>query len=227
MPLTSQALSGLVFIDHLSLFPTSAGVLRSNPVTGVPPHIPAQAFITALCTAVATVLPTLPLFDIGGGTLDVPGVPVPVPVQFPGAPAAIAYLLSRQGWTGPQSAQAAQIFVGSVLLNVSKLALLQMNPNLLLGTGTGIVSPASNPGLEAAALAGLLGALPGAFQVSGKFGTGDVPGTPTNPQLLAQLPGYAEALAKGIASLTAQVPYVGNASNPAPIVGAINTGRLL
>jgi hypothetical protein len=95
-----------------------------------------------------------------------------------------------------------------------------------MGTGTGIVSPASNPALETAALAALNAALPVAFQATGKFGTGDVPGAPVNPILLAQLPGYAEALAKGIATMTATVPYVGVSTPTTPVAGIVNTGRL-
>lgn len=227
MALVGKALGGLVGADHLGFFPGSAQSLRANPLTGVVPHNPALAFIDALCEGVATALLTLTIQDLGSGTQDVSGTAVPVPVVFPGIPAAQAYLIARMGWVGPMSGLAAQVFVGSVLLNVSKLALLQMKPNLLMGTGTGIVSPASNPALEAMALAALSASLPVAFQASGKFGEGDVPGAPCNAILLAQLPGYAEALAKGIATMTSTVAYVGTASVTTPVAGVINTGNLI
>lgn len=227
MPLTSEGLAALVSVDHLAVFPTAAGSTRSNAATGILPHNPALAFIDALCDAVATAAKTLPILDIGSGTQDVSGVAPPVPVTFPAIPAAQAYLIARAGWTGVSSPLAAQIFVGSVLLNVSKLTLLQMPTNALLGTGTGIVSPASNPALEAAAIAAFSAALPVSFQASGKFGTGDIPGSPPNPQLLIQLTAIAEALAKGFASITATVPYVGTASVTTPVSGVVNTGVLL
>jgi hypothetical protein len=165
--------------------------------------------------------------DLGTGTIDVPGVAVPVPVTFPGIPAAQAFLIARNAWAGQYGSLAAGVFVGSVLLNVSKTALLVMPPNPLMGTGTGVVSPASNPGLEAAALAALLAALPAAFQANGNFGTGDIPGAPPNPLILVQLTGIAEALAKGIATMTAVVPYVGTTTPPTAIAGALNTGVLV
>lgn len=226
MPLTGPALSALVAVDHLSLFPLSAGSVRQNPATGVLPHNPAIAFIDALCAGVATALITLPIRDLGSGTADIPGVAVPVPVLFPGIPAAQAQFIASAGWVGPQASLAAQVFIGSVLLNVSKISLLYMPPNPLLGTGTGIVSPASTAGLEAAALAALTPALQASFQASGKFGTGDIPGAPVNPRLQAQLPLYAAALAKGFSTITATVAYVGTASVPATVTGIINAGVL-
>lgn len=227
MPLTPPALASLVAIDHLSLFPSAVSAVRSNPATGVPPHNPSLVFIDALTDATVVALKTLVISDIGTGSADVPGNAIPVPFTFPAIPAAQAYFLARMGWAGPMSSLAAQVFIGSVLLNVSKIGLLKMNPNPLMGTGTGVVSPASNPALEAAALAALQASLPVSFQATGKFGTGDVPGTPVNPILLAQLPGYAEALAKGIASITATVAYVGTAAPTSPVSGILNTGVLL
>lgn len=227
MALTSEGLSALVSVDHLSIFPTAATSTRANPATGVLPHNPALAFIDALCDGVVTAAKTLPILDIGSGTQDVSGVAPPVPVTFPAIPAAQAYLIARAGWVGVSSALASQIFIGSVLLNVSKLSLLQMPPNALLGTGTGIVSPASNPALEAAALLALQTALPVSFQASGKFGTGDIPGSPPNPQILIQITAIAEALAKGLASITATVPYVGTATVTTPVSGIVNTGALV
>lgn len=226
MPLNGPSLAALVSVDHLALFPLAIGSIRQNPATGVPPHNPAIAFIDALCEGVATALITLPIRDLGSGTLDVPGNAPPVPVAFPGIPAAQAQLIASAGWVGPQASLAAQVFVGSVLLNVSKISLLVMPPNLLMGTGTGIVSPASTAGLEAAALAALTPALQAAFQASGKFGAGDIPGAPVNPRLQAQLPLYAAAIAKGFSTITATVAYVGTGTVPAAATGIINTGVL-
>lgn len=227
MALTPAGLSALVVIDHLTLFPTAVAAVRSNPATGVIPHNPSFAFIDALCDAVVVALKTLPIHDIGSGTADVLGTAIPVPFTFPGIPAAQAQLIATSGWVGPQSALAAQIFVGSVLLNVSKLGLLVMPTNPLLGTGTGVVSLAANPGLEVAANAALMAALPVSFQATGKFGAGDVPGAPVNPTLLRQLPLYAAALAKGISTLSTAVPYVGTATPSPPVTGIVNTGVLL
>jgi hypothetical protein len=209
------------------MFPSALSGVRENADTGVPRHVVSEQFIKALCTGVVTAVKTLPINALGAGTLDVPGVPSPVPVTFPGIPVAQTYLIARQAWTGPSASLGAQIFVGSVLRNVSVLSVLVMPPNPLMGTGIGVVSPAANPGLEALALAALLAALPLAFQTSGFFGEGDIPGAPVNVRLLAQLPGYAEALAKGIATITTAVPYVGTGAPPTPVAGALSTGSLV
>ncbi len=227
MALTSKGLSSLVVIDHLSTFPEAATVSRSNPATGVPPHNPSLAFIDALCDAVVTALKTLTILDIGSGTNDVPGTAVPVPFTFPGIMAAEALLISQAAWKGPASAQASHIFIGSVLTNVSKIGLLQMNDNKLVGTGTGVVSPISNPGLEDAARAALQAALPASFQATGKYGTNDVPGTPVNPVLLKLLAIYASGLAKGISSITSSVVYVGTTLTVSAVSGIVNSGVLL
>lgn len=227
MSLSANALSALVIADHLTTFPTAASSIRANPLTGVPPHNPGFAFIDALCAAIVPVLKGLVIMDLGVGTLDVTGIAVPVPITFPGISAAQIKLVTLGGWTGPKGHHASQIFVGSVLKNVAKLALLRMNPNPLMGSGAGVVSPASTSGLETAARIGLLAALPLAFQASGKFGIGDIPAAPLNPQLLMQLPAYADALALGIASMTGVVAYVGTATVTTPVPAAINTGVLI
>jgi len=227
MALTPSGLSSLVFLDHCAVFPTAAAFKRQNAETGVPPHIPSQAFIEALCNATVTAVKSLTILDLGGGAVDVPGISPPVPFSFPAISAAQAFLIAQQGWTGRDSSKAAGIFVGSVLTNVMKLGLLKMNPHALMGTGTGIVSPASNPALQAAAEAAINSAIAPAFQATGKFGTNDVPGTAVNPVLLKTLPAYAAALAKGIASITATVVYTGNNSTPSAIAGTPNTGLIL
>jgi hypothetical protein len=121
---------------------------------------------------------------------------------------------------------AAQSFIGNILLNTSKIALLTMRPNALMAAGTGVVSPASNPDLFAAMQAALLTSLPAAFQASGFFAEGDIPGGPVNKTLARQIPAYATALAQGAASLTAVVAYAGSGTPPTPVAGAINTGTI-
>jgi hypothetical protein len=223
MPLEPTALSSLVFADYLAAFPTALAGTRPTPV----PHVVSEAFIEALCTGVVTAVLTLPINDLGAGTIDIPGVAPPVPVAFPGAPSGVPVLVAQAGMLGPAGLPAATVFVVSTLLGISKLGLLTMNPNVLMGTGTGVVSPASNPALQAAAQAALIAALPPAFQASGKFSVGDVPGGPLHAPLLAKLPAFAAGIATGFATITAQTAYVGTASVPGPIAGAVNTGFIV
>lgn len=227
MPLTATALASLVFTDHLAAVPTAVGAVRSNPLTGVLSHNVPEAFIGALCDAFVTALTSMVIKDLGAGTSDVPGIAPPVPFSFPGAPVAVSQFLVSSGWVGPSGALVANVFIGSTLLRASQLGLLQMQTNPLLGTGTGVVSVASNPDLEAAMFASLSTLLPLSFQATGKFGEGDIPGSPVNARLAVQLSAYAAALAKGVSSITANVAYVGNASTTAPVIGVVNTGSIL
>lgn len=228
MPLNGPALTALVFADHLTAFPTAVNAMRQNPQTGVPPHNVPQAFISALCEAYVSCLLQMTVFDLAGGTLATPpGIAPPAPITFPGGPAAVAQFIASQGWVGPASVPAAQSFVGNVLLRASQLSLVVMNPHLLLGAGVGVISPASNPGLGAAMTAALNAALPATFQATGYFGTDDVPGAPVNPTLAAQLPRYAAALGAGTATLTASVTYASVAGPTTPVLGVINSGRVV
>lgn len=227
MGLSASALSSLVYKDLLSAFPTAVASNRSNIATGVPTHNVPEAFISAYCEGFVNAVLTLTIMDLGSGTLPTGGVPAPATFSFVGISTADAYLISRQAWTGTSAAQAAMIFIDSVLLNTAALGQLLMNTNPGLGTGTGVVSAASNPALEAAALGALTPAMQASFLASGKFGEGDVPSAPVNAILLAQLPGYCEALAKGIATITAQVAYVSGATPLAAVSAIPNTGKIL
>jgi hypothetical protein len=227
MPLTADGLAALVFTDHLSIFPTAMDATRENIQTGVPTHIVPEAFIGALCTAFVTALKAATIRDIGSGVLNGTGVAPPTPFSFPGASAAAQVLIAQEQWTGTQSAGVATSYVTNVLLRSAQLGLLQMQPNPGVGTGTGVVSPVSNPDLQASLTAALNTQLPLAFQATGKFGEEDVPGAPVNAILAAQLPSYATALATGAATITAQVAYVGQTMVTTPVSGVINTGSIL
>lgn len=227
MPLTGPGLSELVFADHLAVFPTALSATRQNLVTGVPLHVVPEKFIEALCTGFVNALLTMVIKDLGSGTSDVPGTAVPVPFVFPAAPAAAAQLIATLAWTGPQAIGVANSYITNILLRTSQLGLLQMQNNLLMGTGVGLVTPASNPDLLGAMTAALNTQLPLAFQAVGVFGEGDVPGAPVNAILVAQLPAYAAALATGVASMTATVAYVGTASTTAPVSAIINVGNIV
>lgn len=224
MALTASGLAALVYKDLVAAFPTAVQSTRQNSVTGVPFHIVPQAFISAYCEAVVTSLLSLTIMDIGAGTADVTGMSVPVTVTFPGINTARALLIAEQGWTGPQSAPASMIFIDSVLLNVAAIGMVRMNPNPTLGTGTGVISTVANISLEATALAALQTNLVASFEAAGQFSEGDVPGNPVNTTLLAQFPGYAKALANGIASVLGQVVYTGTGAVPTTIGGIPNVG---
>lgn len=226
MPLTGQALSALVFADHLSLFPTALNATRENLITGVATHNVPEQFISALCEGYVTALLKMTIFDIGGGTVGVPpGSAVPVPVTFPGGAAAVTQFLVQSAWSGEYSALVAQSFILNVLNNAATLGLLYMKPNPAMGIGTGVVSPASNPNLATLMTAELNTTLPLAFQANGNFGEGDVPGSPTNAALAASLPNYATALGTGTGSMAAQVTYASAAGSTTAIAGVINSGN--
>lgn len=227
MALTGPGLAALVFADHLSLFPTALAATRENPATGVLPHVIPEEFIGALCEGFVNALLTMVIKDIGSGANDLPGTAIPVPFVFPAAPAAAAQLIATLAWTGPQAAGVASVYITSVLTKASTLGLLQMKTNPLMGTGLGLVTPASNPDLLSAMTAALNTTLPLAFQNALVFGEGDVPGAPVNAILAAQLPAYAAALATGVASLTASVAYVGTTATVVPVSAIINTGNIL
>ena len=226
MPLTAEGLSSLVYADYLSAFPTAAVAMRENVATGVLTHNVPEAFIGALCDAFVTSILTMTITDLGSGASDVPGASPPAVFTFPGYPAASALFLATEGWVGVSGALAADAFIGNVLVHASAQGMIQMIPNLALGTGTGIIGP-SDPALEAAMLAALLTNLPLSFQATGKFGEGDIPGAVTNTTLSASLPAYASALAYGVGTITAQVIYTGTATTTAPISGIVNTGSIL
>lgn len=229
MPLTAEALTALVWADHLTLFPTAVNSVRSNTEAGIPSHNVAEAFIGALCTGFATSLRAATILDIGAGSAPgTPGIAPPTPFTFPGAPAAASLFLVTQGWTGAYAALAATSFINNVLLRSSQLGLLQMNPNALMSTGVGVVTPASNGHLFGYMKASLLTTLPVVFQATGKFCEGDTPGSPVNATLLAQLPAYAEALATGAATLASTVTYAGVPTvPPVPVAGIVNTGAVV
>ena len=227
MPITAPGLAAEVWAGYLAVMPTAAGALRANPATGVPPHNVPLAFITALATAWSSVLPHVPILAQVTGTADLPGLPpIPAPFQLPGSPAAVAAFLASSGWVGPVGAVVADAWIGGLLRATAHQGLLLMGACPTVGTGVGVVSPATNPGLAALLLPLLSTALPVAFQAAGVFGTGDVPGAPVNPLLAAQLPRYASALATGLASIIAAPGYVGTATVPAPAVG-ISSGAIL
>ena len=227
MPLAGPALRALVYIDHLATFPTAVNAVRENPNTGVPRHNIPLTFIGALCDAYATSLKAMTITDLGTGVIGVPpGTAVPALITFPGAiPAAGTFLLS-QGWTGPQGALVARSYISQVLNRAAQISLLHMRPNSLMAIGAGVVSPASNPGLFAAMQTSLNTELPRAFQATGKFCEGDVPGAPLNSILAEQLPRYATALATGTATMIGAVVYAGTAGPTTPVTLAPNTGSI-
>jgi len=226
MPLDAVALSSAVYADHLSRYPDSAGVTRTNSDTGVSPHNPSEKFISALCTGLIETLGQIVINDIGAGTADVPGVPTPASFSF-NTGLAKNYFLQTQGWKGKEANGVAVSFIVAPLRIFSQSAILMMAENLTMGTGIGVVNPVANVSLESAALGLLNTALPVAFQATGVFCRDDIPGQPLNQTLGDQLPVYAEALAKGIASISAEVVYTGTTTVPAPITGVSNSGGFL
>jgi hypothetical protein len=232
MPLTAEGLSALVYAQHLALFSSKPlNSRRSNEATGVADHNVPEKFIDALCAGFVDALLQMSIKDLGAGVQGTPpGVAAPVPVTFPGGPAAVTQFIADMGFDlteGINGLKVAQSLIGNVLLNTQVLAVLQMQPNVLMGTGTSLVNAGTNPDLLGAMEAALNVSLPLAFQDVGVFGEGDVPGAPVNATLAEKLPTYASALAAGVATLTATVTYASAPGSTVPVTGAINFGSIL
>ena len=229
MPLEASALSSLVFADHLVAFPLALAATRENPSTGVLSHNVPEELIKALCSAFVSAVTAdniVILAAVAGAADVVPLTPVvPVTFSLPGVDVAVAGFLLDQGWTGTGGPAFADVVVGSVLRNTAVLGLLQMDSGKVVGTGTGTVSPASNPGLAALVEGNLNPLLVTAFTDSGYFGQDDVPGNTVNETLAAQLPTYASWLAQGFATITASPLYVGNGSVPSA-AAEVGTGAI-
>lgn len=220
------SLHGPVFNSYCAAFPTARAARRSNPAAGIPDHCIPEAYWRALTRALETTLPSLILYDLGAGSNDLPGTSLPVPFLLPAIPAALSQFLLDTGWSGPHALQVASFMVSAPLLEVVAQGRLRMDLNPLLGTGVGIVSPASNPGLFGTARAALEGALLAAFTDS-YFSVDDLPGNPPTPQIVRTIPHFATAYATAIASLTAAVPYTGSGIITAPVAGVVNRGQII
>jgi len=225
--ISGASLSALVLADHVARYPESMAATRQNTLTGVALHRPVEELVRALCNGLASAMSQLRVADTVAGTANVPGVSVPVPYSFTAIPQAKAAFLAASGWVGADASGAADTFIVSPLTRLPAVSALAMDtPLATVGTGTGIVSSASNPALLAAATGLLNRSLLEAFQASGFFGTDDVPGSPVNRTLAATLPGYATGLATGVASVFAQVAYVGPAGATTPSAG-VNSGGFI
>jgi hypothetical protein len=226
MPLTGPGLSDLTFAGHVGLIPTAAVAARSNALTGVLSHNPAQKLIEGLATGLATTISSMTFFGVTAGAADPPGnAPAPVPFTVPAAPAAASLFLASTGWVGPTSALFAQSVIQNMLLNTAVLGLMYGGPSTTVGTGSGVFPDPSKTSVISAALEGsLLATLPAALMATGVFGQGDVPGAPINKDLAASIPAYASAYALGLSTLVATVPYVGTAATAAGAAGVVTGG---
>jgi hypothetical protein len=224
MPLTGGGLAGLTFSQHVALFPLSVNALRDNQATGVARHNPVQQLILGLATGLVATINSLTWTGAILGAADPVGTAVPVPFVIPAAPAAAALFLSSSKWVGVSSVKFSQSVIQNMLLNLSVLGLFNGGKSLTVGTGSAVVSLASNPGIRAAAKGSLLSTLPVALKATGVFGVGDVPGAPINHELAKTIPYYAEAYSMALASLLATVPYVGTAATTAAAGGIVTGG---
>jgi len=200
--------------------------VRSNPDTGVPLHVPMEAFIQGICTAFVGALRAMEIRDLGAGNLPSPGAAIPVPFSFPGRALAVSTFVGLASWGGRDAAGVADVFIGSTLARAADIGLLQMSSNQKMGVGTGVVSPATNPHLQTAFADEMSGLIEPAFRATGKFGRDDVPTNPINPELRDQLDHYCQALAVGVASIVASVAYTG-AGGGAAAAGIVNKGAII
>jgi hypothetical protein len=225
MSLSAPAIAALVFRDHLAQFPLAADACRENAATGVALHCVPEAFIEALCAGLVTAVQQVRVRGVLTGIAIPPATASPVPYTLTTVPAAASQFLAAQGWTGSGAAGAVATFITSVLTHLVATSWLQLAPSKVAGTGTALVSLASNPTLQAELETLLQGTLPAAFTAAGVFGEGDVPGAPVNATLAAQLPNYAAAYSMAFAGIVASVPYVGGTGTSVlvtePVSGSI------
>ena len=226
MPLAAQLIASLVYTDHLSIFPDAVDATRANPVTGVPLHVISEEFIKGLCTGLVNGVLAVTLKDLGSGDDDTPGTSGPETFTLPGIALAAVNFKIAQGWDGESSEDVLDLFIKAPLQFIEANALILMTDNANLGTGTGIISPASNPTLQAEAKETILTELRLAFEASGKFAKDDIPGNPVNEQLLVQLSAYADAYAEALASALATVDYTGGGGGSS-VSGIVNTGSFV
>jgi hypothetical protein len=226
MALNPVTIANLVFADHLALFPDSVDYPRSNPETGVPLHLPAEAFIQGLVNGVVAAAGSMQLLDKGEGEDNTPGTANPVNFEITGIQQAEETFIAVAEWNGELASDVVAIFIGSVLTHIQDQGLLQMSDNDGMGDGTSIVSPASNPNQEDLLFEELRTQLVLSFQATGKFGKDDIPSNPVNKILLDQIDNYARAYAVGFASIVATVEYTapggGNSVN-----NILNTGSII
>lgn len=220
--LDARALTGVVFADYLGAFPGAVKVKVS--VNGTP-TCPAKEYVSALATGFIDAARTLTLFDNTTGQADTPGAPTPAVLQVPGAAAAVPVFLAAAGWSGPQSAAVGRVLVQQMLTRFAEQALVQMNPSAGVGTGVGVLSPASNSALDSMFQAALMGTLQAAFKKPVFCREFDV-SQGLNPQILRSLKPFAQAYGVGLKTLTATVSYTGTGLVPAG-ASTVNTGRFL
>jgi hypothetical protein len=226
MPLDASVISNLVFTDYLAAFPDVIDATRSNPATGVPLHLPAEAFVQGLVGGVVAACGSVQILDKGDGDDNGPGTASPVSFALPGAILAPATFKSLAGWDGESSDDAIAVFIGSVLQHVQAFGLLQMSDNADMGDGTSIVSPPSNPNLEDLFFDELQKQMPISFQATGKFGEDDIPSNPVSKIVVDQLDDYCRAYAIALASITATVQYTAPGAGSS-VNNVINTGAII
>jgi hypothetical protein len=222
--LDDRALAGLVFADYLQALPKAA---TTRVAVGGQPKCPPKEYIAALATAFIGTARTLTILDNSTGTADSPGTAPPAVVQIPGASAAVPVFISASGWAGPQGVPGAKVFVSGMLTRFAQQALLQMNPNAGVGTGTGIVSPAINSGLDQAFAGAAIAQLRTAFLGHAVFCRSFDPARGLNPEIEKVLPSFAQAWGTGLKTLTSTISYVGTGASPVPPSSSVNTGRFV
>lgn len=222
--LDSAALAGVVFGDFLASFPQAA---RASVTVNGQAVCPSKEYISALAEAFIGTARTLTLLDNSTGVADSPGTAPPSPLQIPGASAAVPVFLAASGWSGPQGAPGAKVFVAQILTRFAQQAQVLMNPNPGVGTGVGVISPAMNSALGRAFSAAATGQLQAAFLMHDVFCKDFNPGKGLNPEITRVFPAFAEAWAAGLTTMTSTISYVGTGVTPVSPSSSVGTGRFL
>ena len=224
--LSASQLAAATFAQYLSAFPLALNAKRENPNTGVAAHCVPEELIKALCSGFLTAVQPAKVFGLLKATPDPVGNAATLPFMLPAASAAEGLFVVGNGMLGADGVLFAAVVIGDLVETWRATTFLQMDPCAAAGTGSATVAPVTNPSLQASLEAALNASLPAALQASGFFGQDDVPGASVNALLLSQLPKYAAAYAGAVASVTAEVPFVGVGGVPGAVTSPV-TGAFL
>ena len=221
-PSRVSSLAGGVWTVYSTAIPTATSALRENSLATPPvlPHNPMLEMVTACCGAWVDVLNTLTAKDNYVGTAGAASSP-PTKFAFSAAEAAGAALAASMVWAGAAAVPVARALTTDIANQLIAQVQIQMPPPVGGGTGTGAISPGSNPDYTALQPA-FLSALMARFTSTGNFFIGDSPALGLTKEILFLLNNLAANYVTILASIAAPTVYTGSASSTA--VTLVNAG---
>lgn len=160
-------LAGPLFAQLIATVPTAANA-KGTTSTGIPFN-PSKRMVDAICDGWANGLKALPIGVTYVGVGGAGGVPAPIVVSFPAAPAALTTFLGTMGWLGTQSLPIARIYTSALATLTSTMSTLMVPPApappLIPGAGLGslVINPAVNAGIAASGVGVFTSTLTAAF----------------------------------------------------------------